>query len=55
MIFLQERFEALGESARRGTYIEAEQMHTKNAFEPIHVKDMTATEKKRAQMGLILI
>jgi len=30
-------------------------MHKRNAFEPIHVEDMTAAEKKRAQMGLMLI
>ena len=46
---------ALGESARRGAYVEVEQMHTRNAFESIHVKNMTATEKRKAQMGLMLI
>jgi len=47
--------EALGESARKGAYVEVEQMHKKNSFEPIHVKDMTAAEKQKAQMGLMLI
>ena len=47
--------EALGEAARRGDYVEVEQMHERNAFEPIHVKNMTAAEKRKAQMGLMLI
>ena len=47
--------EILGENARRGAHDEVEQMHKRNAFEPIHVKNMTATEKRKAQMGLMLI
>ena len=40
--------EELGEAARKGAYAEVEQMHRRNAFEPIHVKNMTVAEKRKA-------
>ena len=46
---------ALGEAAKIGAYNEADQMHKRNAFEPIHVKDMSEQEKRKAQIGLMLI
>jgi len=47
--------EALGDLARKGAYVEVEQIHKRIEFEPIHVKDTTATEKQKALLGLMLI
>ena len=38
---------ALGEAAKIGAYNETDQMYKRNAFEPIHVKDMSEQEFRR--------
>jgi hypothetical protein len=52
---LNQGLKRFGERGRKSAHKEVRQLHHKVVFEPIHIKDMTPLERKRAMESLIFL
>ncbi len=52
---LNKGLQKFGEPGRKAAHKEMKQLHDRVVFKPIHIKDMTALEKKRAMESLIFL
>jgi hypothetical protein len=52
---LNQGLKKFGEQGRKAAHKEIEQLHDRVVFKPIHIKDMTALERKRAMESLIFL
>jgi hypothetical protein len=52
---LNQGLKKFGEQGRKAAHKEMKQLHDRVVFKPIHIKDMTALERKRAMESLIFL
>ena len=52
---IQKGLDKFGDSAKTGAMKELDQLHKRNCFTPINVKDMSPNEKAKAQNGIMLV
>eukprot|EP00957_Ditylum_brightwellii_P074277 5643923-Ditylum_brightwellii.AAC.1 len=52
---LRKGLNKFGDRGKKAVNKELGQLHSRNVFEPIHIKDITPLEKKRAMESLIFL
>jgi hypothetical protein len=52
---LNQGLKKFGEQGRKAAHKEMKQLHDRVVFKPIHIKDMTVLERKRAMESLIFL